>query len=39
MSKRKKVCQRKSCKVFTRHALKVNKRNVAPPPMRGGYRI
>lgn len=39
MSKRKRVNQRKSQRKFTKHALETNRKNVAPPPMRGGYRI
>lgn len=31
--------QRKSKAAFTRHAMKVHPKNVAPTPMRGGYRI
>lgn len=37
--KRIKVNQRKSQRVFTKHALQTNCKNVAPPPMRGGYRL
>lgn len=39
MSKRFKPSQRKARKVFTRTAMKVHPKNVAPAPMRGGYRI
>lgn len=39
MSKRFKPNQRKVRKVFTKTALKTHPKNVAPPPMRGGYRI
>lgn len=39
MAKRRVPNQRKSKRAFTRAALKTHKKNVAPPPMRGGYRI
>lgn len=39
MAKRFKPNQRKARKSFTRNAIKTHPRNVAPPPMRGGYRI
>lgn len=39
MSKRYKPNQRRSKKQFTRDALKTHPKNVAPPPMRGGFRI
>ena len=39
MSKRYKPNQRKARKVFTKTALKTHPKNVAPAPMRGGYRI
>lgn len=39
MSKRRKPNQRRAKKVFTATALKVNRKNVHPAPMRGGYRI
>lgn len=31
--------QRKSKRVFTKTAVKTHPKNVAPTPMRGGYRI
>lgn len=37
--KRTRPNQRKSRKQFTAAALKVHPKNVAPAPMRGGYRI
>lgn len=37
--KRKKVNQRKAARSFTRSALRINPKNVAPPMKRGGYRI
>lgn len=37
--KRMKVNQAKSKRAFTKAAMKTNYKNVAPPPMRGGYRI
>lgn len=37
--KRTRPNQRKSKRSFTRSALATHKKNVAPPPMRGGYRI
>lgn len=39
MSKRYKPSQRKVQRKFVKTALKTHPRNVAPPPMRGGYRI
>ena len=39
MSKRFKPNQRRAHKRFTATALRVNKKNVSPAPMRGGYRI
>lgn len=39
MSKRYKPNQRKARKQFTRTAMATHVKNVAPPPMRGGYRI
>lgn len=37
--KRGKMNQRKAKRLFTRTAVKVNKRNVNPRPMRGGIRM
>lgn len=37
--KRMKPNQSKARKAFTKTAMKVHPRNVAPAPMRGGYRI
>lgn len=39
MAKRYKPDQRKAHKVFTKTALHTNSKNLAPMPMRGGYRI
>lgn len=39
MAKRFKPNQRKMRKKFTATALKTHPKNVAPTPMRGGYRI
>lgn len=39
MSKRYRPNQRKFRRKFTATALKTHPKNVAPPPMRGGYRI
>lgn len=39
MAKRFKPNQRKAHKQFTATALKTHPRNVAPQPMRGGYRV
>ena len=37
--KRMKVNQKRSKKYFTATARKVEVKNVAPPPMRGGIRL
>lgn len=37
--KRTRPNQIKSRKSFTKKAVRVHPKNVAPPPMRGGYRI
>ena len=37
--KRYKPNQKVAKRKFTKTALAVNRKNVAPPPMRGGYRI
>lgn len=37
--KRQKMSKRGSKKYFTRNAKKVEVRNIAPPPMRGGIRL
>ncbi len=39
MSKRSKPNQRKAHRKFTATAMKTHPKNVAPKPMRGGYRI
>lgn len=39
MAKRFKPNQRKMKRKFTANALKTHPKNVAPTPMRGGYRI
>lgn len=39
MAKRYKPNQRKAHKTFTATALRTNRKNLAPMPMRGGYRI
>lgn len=39
MSKRSKPNQRKAHRKFTATALKIHPKNIAPAPMRGGYRI
>ena len=39
MAKRFKPNQRKMRKKFTSLALKTHPKNLAPSPMRGGYRI
>ena len=39
MSKRYKPNQRKMKRKFVATAVKTHPKNVAPPPMRGGYRI
>lgn len=39
MSKRYKPNQRKMKRKFTATALKTHPKNVAPSPMRGGFRI
>lgn len=37
--RRKRMPKAKSKKLFTKTAQKTNKKNVAPPPQRGGYRL
>lgn len=37
--KRFKMGRAKSRRNFTRHAVRVNRRNVSPAPMRGGIRL
>jgi len=37
--RRKKVSNKRSQKLFTKTAMKVNRKNVAPRPMRGGIRL
>lgn len=37
--KRYRPNQKRAKRKFVATALKTNPRNVAPPPMRGGYRI
>lgn len=39
MAKRKKVSRKGSKKLFAATGARTNRKNVAPPPMRGGYRI
>lgn len=39
MAKRKKVSKKGSKKLFAATGARTNRKNVAPPPMRGGYRI
>lgn len=39
MRKRSKMPARRSRRVFSKHAVRVNRRNVAPAPMRGGIRL
>ena len=39
MSKRFKMSKRSSSKVFKKTASKTHKKNLTPPPMRGGYRL
>jgi len=37
--KRSKIPMRKSKKMFSKGAQRVNKKNVSPRPMRGGIRL
>jgi hypothetical protein len=37
--KRHKISRGKSRRQFTKHAVRTNRRNTSPPPMRGGLRI
>lgn len=37
--KRFRISKRKSIRSFGKHALRTRAVNMAPPPMRGGYRI
>lgn len=40
MSKfRKRIPRKKSKRIFSRTARKVNKKNISPMPMRGGIRL
>lgn len=39
MKMRRKMSRGKSRKVFTRGAVRMNKRNLRAVPMRGGFRI
>lgn len=39
MAKRRKMKKRQSKRLFSRTAQKVNRRNLQPKPMRGGYRL
>lgn len=37
--KRKKINQRKAKRLFTKTAMKVQKKNISPRPLRGGIRM
>lgn len=37
--KRKKISKKKSKKMFTKGAMKVHPKNLAPRPQRGGLRL
>ncbi len=37
--RRRKMSKKKSRKVFTNGAKRINKKNTSPPPMRGGIRL
>lgn len=39
MKRRRKIPMRKSKRLFTRTAMKVNRRNLLNRPMRGGIRL
>jgi hypothetical protein len=39
MKKRQKLSKRGSKKMFTKGAMRTNKRNILPNPMRGGIRL
>lgn len=39
MAKRKKLSRKGSKKLFSATGARTNRKNVAPPPMRGGIRI
>lgn len=39
MAKRKKLSRKGSKRLFAATGARTNKRNVVPPPMRGGFRI
>lgn len=39
MAKRKKLTRKGAKKLFSATGMLTHKRNVAPPPMRGGIRI
>ena len=37
--KRRKMSRKSSRKNFKKGARRVSRKNIAPPPMRGGYRL
>jgi len=39
MARRSRMSRRGSRRNFTRNAIRTNRRNVAPTPMRGGIRL
>nr|QJB19081.1 MAG: hypothetical protein [Microvirus sp.] len=39
MRKRSKLSSKKSKRMFSKHAVKVNSKNLRANPMRGGYRV
>ena len=39
MAYRKKISKKRSKKMFTKNALRVNGKNTRPAPLRGGYRL
>lgn len=39
MAKRFKPAQERARRKFTATAVKTHPKNIAPPPMRGGYRV
>ena len=39
MAKRKKMSRKSSRKSFRKSASMTHRRNLAPPPMRGGFRL
>lgn len=39
MAKRSRLSRKKSSRIFKKTAMKTRKENIAPPVMRGGFRL